>query len=105
MLAALAVIELTARSTGSTAGSCARTVGPPVKVLATLRGVASLTGLVIVAEIGEVTRFDSASKLALGSCPSQIRLGHEQSPSKRQRSANFVCEKLDVGVAASAAEA
>jgi hypothetical protein len=75
MLAALAAIELTARSTGSTAGSCARTVGPPVKVLATLRCVASLTGLVVVAEIGEVTRFDSASKLALVRAPARFAWG------------------------------
>jgi transposase len=37
---------------------------PRVKVLTTLPGVGPLTALVILAEIGDITRFDSARKLA-----------------------------------------
>ena len=59
-------------------------VGPRVKTLTALPGVGQFTALVIVAEIGDISRFPSARKLAswAGLTPTvrgsdlKIRLGH-----------------------------
>jgi transposase len=62
----LAVIDGLAPVTGRIDGELRQhaTAGPRVKVLTTLPGVGQFTALVMLAEIGDITRFGSARKLA-----------------------------------------
>ena len=67
---------------------------PRVKTLTTLPGVGQFTALVMLAEIGDVTRFPSARKLAswAGLTPavrgSDLKVRHENIPGRVQSNCN-----------------
>lgn len=68
---------------------------PVVRALMSLRGVATLTAMTLVAEAGDLTRFDSASQLMsyFGLTPSEYSSGEKRQQGGITKAGNGACRK------------